>query len=127
MNRFDMTYFYGPPAEQVVRPEVLGDILASGMTLLPLFADTKTNRETLRLLAELDGNARANVFDPRFRELYLSEDAAAVDGVVKVVVEDYRGGKTNALVFLVGQCMRASKGKGNPNILREMLEKALNG
>ena len=42
------------------------------------------------------------------------------------VVEDYRGGKTNALGFLVGQCMRASKGKGNPNILREMLEKALN-
>ena len=32
------------------------------------------------------------------------------------VVEDYRGGKTNALGFLVGQCMRASKGKGNPNI-----------
>ena len=91
MNRFDMTYFYGPPAGQVVRPEVLGDILASGMTLLPLFADTKTNRETLRLLAELDGNARANVFDPRFRELYLSEDAAAVDSVVKAVVEDYRG------------------------------------
>ena len=51
MNRFDMTYFYGPPAEQVVRPEVLGDIIASGMTLLPLFADTDTNRETLRLLA----------------------------------------------------------------------------
>ena len=43
------------------------------------------------------------------------------------VVEDYRGGKTNALGFLVGQCMRASKGNGNPNIMREMLEKALNG
>ena len=41
-------------------------------------------------------------------------------------VTDYKNGKTNALGFLVGQCMRASKGKGNPNILREMLEKALN-
>ena len=41
-------------------------------------------------------------------------------------VNDYKNGKTNALGFLVGQCMRASKGKGNPNILREMLEKALN-
>ncbi|MGN1288420.1 MAG: enoyl-CoA hydratase/isomerase family protein, partial [Bradyrhizobium sp.] len=76
---------------EVVRPEVLGDILASGMTLLPLFADTNTNRETLRLLSELDSNARANVFDPRFRELYLSEDVSAVDGIVKAVVEDYRG------------------------------------
>ena len=61
-------------------------------------------------------------------------DTGALEQVVKdilaanpKVVEDYRGGKTNALGFLVGQCMRASKGKGNPNILREMLEKALNG
>ena len=61
-------------------------------------------------------------------------DTGALEQVVKdilaanpKVVEDYRGGKTNALGFLVGQCMRASKGKGNPNILREMLEKTLNG
>ena len=61
-------------------------------------------------------------------------DTAALEQVVRdilvanpKVVEDYRGGKTNALGFLVGQCMRASKGKGNPNIMREMLEKALNG
>lgn len=42
-------------------------------------------------------------------------------------VNDYRGGKTNALGFLVGQCMKASKGKGNPAIMREMLLKILNG
>ena len=42
-------------------------------------------------------------------------------------VDDYRGGKTNALGFLVGQCMKASKGKGNPAIMREMLLKALEG
>ena len=42
-------------------------------------------------------------------------------------VNDYRGGKTNALGYLVGQCMKASKGKGNPAIMREMLLKILNG
>lgn len=41
-------------------------------------------------------------------------------------IDDYRGGKTNALGFLVGQCMKASKGKGNPAIMREMLLKILN-
>ncbi len=41
-------------------------------------------------------------------------------------IDDYRGGKTNALGFLVGQCMKASRGKGNPAIMREMLLKILN-
>ena len=36
-------------------------------------------------------------------------------------VDDYKNGKTNALGFLVGQCMKASKGKGNPALMREML------
>lgn len=40
-------------------------------------------------------------------------------------VADYKGGKSNALGFLIGQCMRASKGKGNPQILRELLKKQL--
>ena len=42
-------------------------------------------------------------------------------------IDDYRGGKTNALGFLVRQCMKASKGKGNPAIMREMLLKILEG
>ncbi|MFA9380113.1 MAG: Asp-tRNA(Asn)/Glu-tRNA(Gln) amidotransferase subunit GatB [Acetanaerobacterium sp.] len=36
-------------------------------------------------------------------------------------VADYKNGKTNALGFLVGQCMKASKGQGNPAALREIL------
>ena len=41
------------------------------------------------------------------------------------VVMDYKNGKTNALGFLVGQCMRATKGQGNPAALRELLLKQL--
>ena len=40
-------------------------------------------------------------------------------------VSDYKGGKTNALGFLVGQCMRASKGKGNPQIISKLLTEEL--
>jgi aspartyl-tRNA(Asn)/glutamyl-tRNA(Gln) amidotransferase subunit B len=39
--------------------------------------------------------------------------------------EDYKNGKSNALGFLVGQCMKASKGKGNPQILNNMLRELL--
>ena len=60
-------------------------------------------------------------------------DAAALEALVKEVlaqneksVADYKKGKTNALGYLVGQCMRASKGKGNPQILRDLLQKELN-
>jgi aspartyl-tRNA(Asn)/glutamyl-tRNA(Gln) amidotransferase subunit B len=40
-------------------------------------------------------------------------------------VEDYKNGKTNAFGFLVGQCMKASKGKGNPQGINDLLKSAL--
>lgn len=40
-------------------------------------------------------------------------------------VADYKGGKKNAIGFLVGQCMKASKGKGNPKIINQLLSKTL--
>lgn len=40
-------------------------------------------------------------------------------------VADYKNGKTNALGFLVGQCMKASKGQGNPAVLRDILLSAI--
>jgi len=43
----------------------------------------------------------------------------------KKAVDDYRNGKTNVLEFLVGQCMRASKGTGNPALFRDILSELL--
>lgn len=40
-------------------------------------------------------------------------------------VADYQNGKTNVLGFLVGQCMKASRGQGNPKILSDLLLKEL--
>ena len=40
-------------------------------------------------------------------------------------VEDYRGGKEKAMGALVGQTMRAMKGKANPGMVNEMLKKML--
>ncbi|MBN2831394.1 MAG: Asp-tRNA(Asn)/Glu-tRNA(Gln) amidotransferase subunit GatB [Candidatus Omnitrophica bacterium] len=41
-------------------------------------------------------------------------------------VSDYKAGKENALMFLVGQLMRKSGGKANPKIAKELLKERLN-
>ncbi len=40
-------------------------------------------------------------------------------------IADYKKGKTNALGFLVGQCMRLSENRANPKIVTEVLKKEL--
>ena len=40
-------------------------------------------------------------------------------------VEDYRKGKGAALKFLIGQVMRLSKGKANPEMVGVLLERKL--
>lgn len=59
-------------------------------------------------------------------------DAAELESIVDAVlasnqplVETYRSGKTNAIQALVGQVMKASKGKANPAVARELLEQKL--
>lgn len=61
-------------------------------------------------------------------------DESALEEVVQSVLQaneksvtDYRGGKTNALGFLVGQCMKATKGQGNPAKMKEILLRLLEG
>lgn len=59
-------------------------------------------------------------------------DTSALEKIVEEViannpkaVEDYQKGKTNVAGFLVGQCMKASKGQGNPTLLRDMVVRAI--
>ncbi|MCK4809347.1 MAG: Asp-tRNA(Asn)/Glu-tRNA(Gln) amidotransferase subunit GatB [Candidatus Omnitrophica bacterium] len=40
-------------------------------------------------------------------------------------VSDYLGGKQSAIMFLVGCVMRKSRGKANPKVVKEMLEKRI--
>lgn len=60
-------------------------------------------------------------------------DTSALTQIVNKVLEDnekavqdYKNGKTNVVGFLVGQCMRASKGQGNPGVLQKMIVDAIN-
>ena len=56
------------------------------------------------------------------------ELSAIIDAVISAnqkSVQDYSSGKANALMFLVGQVMRQSKGKANPKVAQEMLKERL--
>ena len=56
--------------------------------------------------------------------------AAFVDQAISEnpsVVEDYRGGKKQALQFLVGQVMKFSRGKANPQLAIQALKQRLHG
>lgn len=58
-----------------------------------------------------------------------SEVLAIVKKVIEEnpkVVDDYRGGKEKALGFLVGQVMKQSKGKANPEMANRLLREELN-
>jgi aspartyl-tRNA(Asn)/glutamyl-tRNA(Gln) amidotransferase subunit B len=39
--------------------------------------------------------------------------------------QDFKSGKTSALAFLVGQVMKKSKGRANPDIVNSMLQQSL--
>jgi aspartyl-tRNA(Asn)/glutamyl-tRNA(Gln) amidotransferase subunit B len=61
-------------------------------------------------------------------------DTGALEGIVDEVlannaksVEQYRAGKEAAINALIGQCMKASKGKANPAQITELLKKKLAG
>jgi aspartyl-tRNA(Asn)/glutamyl-tRNA(Gln) amidotransferase subunit B len=62
-----------------------------------------------------------------------TSDEGALLGIVKDVIAQnpdaiaqVRAGRNNAFGFLVGQAMKASKGKGNPKVINDLLRRELN-
>jgi aspartyl-tRNA(Asn)/glutamyl-tRNA(Gln) amidotransferase subunit B len=52
----------------------------------------------------------------------------AIDGVLAAqpqAVADYQAGKAGAINFLAGQVMKATRGRANPNLVREIIERQL--
>ncbi|SFX18982.1 aspartyl/glutamyl-tRNA(Asn/Gln) amidotransferase subunit B [Thermoactinomyces sp. DSM 45891] len=61
----------------------------------------------------------------------ISDEGAIRSEVVKVIqanpqsIDDFKNGKDRALGFLVGQVMKATKGKANPQMVNEMIREEL--
>jgi aspartyl-tRNA(Asn)/glutamyl-tRNA(Gln) amidotransferase subunit B len=97
----------------------LADLLASDAI------SSNQGREVFGLMAE-SGDDPAAIVDARgMRQV---SDTGALEPIVDAVlarcgeqVEQYRGGNKRVVGFLVGQCMKDSKGKGNPKLFNQLL------
>ena len=109
-----------------VTPEDLAEMIGliedgtiSGKIAKALLADMFETGKTPRALVEEKG-------------LVQISDSSQLEGVVREVIAanpgpacEFRGGKKKALGFLVGQVMKATKGKANPKMVNEIFRREL--
>ncbi len=103
--------------------------------LIDLMADKTISgriaKEVFEIMTETGADPAAIVEEKGLRQI---TDTGAIETAVSEViaahpgpVADYRGGNPKALGFLVGQVMKATKGKANPQAVNEFLKKQLEG
>lgn len=130
---------------------ILGDFIKYLNDNSKTVSDTKLNADNLTELVELIENKTiSNAGGKKIFAVILEQeksvkelvdelglaqvsDASALEAIAdKVLAEneksihDYKNGKTNALGYLVGQCMKASRGKANPGMMKEIVLNKLN-
>ena len=114
------------PADTPVAPRRLAGLLKM---LQREEINAAAAREVFALLFESDESPAALVESRGLRQVGDAEELSAmVDEIIAAhpaAVEDFRNGKKQAAGFLIGQAMRASGGKANPKLLRELLEAKL--
>ena len=115
-----------PVPASPVTPEHLAELIA--------LVDSKTINSKIakELLARMwngDGSPKAIV---EKEGLAQTSDTGAIEKFVDEVLAanekaaaDYKSGKTNILGFLTGQVMKQSRGKANPALVQELLQKKL--
>lgn len=101
--------------------------------LLNLVKDGKINNNTgkkvLREMFDTGKEPMAIVKDQGL--IQISDESELISLVEKVLddnpqsIEDFKNGKDRAIGFLVGQIMKASKGKANPQLVNKMLGEKL--
>ncbi len=116
------------PKDMLFAPETLAAIIK-------LVAEGKLNRNTASKVfsAVFDDNADPMAYVKEHGLEQISDTGLVESTVASILaanasqVEEYRGGKQKVFGFLVGQCMRALKGKADPKVVNEVLRKQLNG
>ncbi len=93
--------------------------------------NSKIAKELVQRMWDGDGSPKAIV---EKEGLAQTSDPAAVEKFVDEVlagneksVADYKSGKTNIMGFLVGQVMKASKGKADPQLVNRLMKQKLDG
>jgi aspartyl-tRNA(Asn)/glutamyl-tRNA(Gln) amidotransferase subunit B len=135
-------------ASNWVMSDVLGYVNAEGLTIqqFPVKAEQlagliqeiasgkisiKQGREVFKIMCETGKDAAVVIREKGFEQI--SDEGALVAIVEEAIaknpksVEDYRAGKEKALGALVGQVMKATKGKANPAVVNKMILERIRG
>ncbi|HCP14946.1 MAG TPA: Asp-tRNA(Asn)/Glu-tRNA(Gln) amidotransferase GatCAB subunit B [Peptococcaceae bacterium] len=90
------------------------------------------NKQAKEVFEEMFDSGEAPEAIIRKKGMTQVSDAGALEEIVQTVlagnpksVEDYKNGRTQAMGFLVGQVMKASKGQANPGVVNQLLTAAL--
>jgi aspartyl-tRNA(Asn)/glutamyl-tRNA(Gln) amidotransferase subunit B len=146
---FDDTVEAGAPASAAanwVTGEITASLRRTGMSLSDSGLDGGAVAESIEMVArgELSSSAAKEVMAgvmagegrPRqvaeARDLIQISDASQLEGIVAEVLADnqeavdrYRAGEEKVIGFLVGSVMRASGGKADPKLARQLLQQHL--
>jgi aspartyl-tRNA(Asn)/glutamyl-tRNA(Gln) amidotransferase subunit B len=142
------TFDQPKPVSNWIMGPLLGRLRAQGKTAadIPVSAEALARLLMLVHKGEISSSIAKTVFDEmadtaKMPETIVAEkglrqvsDTGAIEATVQKILDAhpdeaaaYRGGKTKLLGFFVGQVMRETKGKANPQVvnqvLRELLEK----
>ena len=98
-------------------------------TLINIVDEGKISTKQGKIVFEelIKNDEDPNSITKRLDMVQISDEGFILDLVNKVlndnpsVVENYKNGRTNVLGFLVGQVLKASKGKANPALVNKMM------
>ena len=113
--------------EVKITPEALSELIdlqedgtISGKTAKSVFEEMFETGRRPKEIVEEAGLVQITASDE------ISSAVERVIGENAKAADDYRGGKEEALKFLVGQVMRETRGRANPGLVNELLREKLN-
>lgn len=122
-----LTQKYNKPIQDLITIE-------NFMTLCVSYESKEINNQgvqkALEYLAE-NPKAKTGEVLKKLNLIQISDDSLLIEFVQTAIkennsqVEQYKAGKTQVIGYLVGQCMKISKGQGNPARFNEILKKEL--
>ncbi len=112
--------------ELMVSPHAFGELMAM------ISKKEVSSRVAKNVLKEMIETGKEPNVIVREEGLEQTNDQGFIEAAVQKIISlnpnainDYKKGKEEALQFLIGQVMRETKGKTNPAVLKEILEKNL--
>ncbi|GFP23688.1 aspartyl-tRNA(Asn)/glutamyl-tRNA(Gln) amidotransferase subunit B, partial [Candidatus Hakubella thermalkaliphila] len=152
-----MADFFEECAKRYHRPKIISNWLMGDFTSLLNATDTAVERskvtpehltEMLKLIDEgvISGKIAKSVFEEMFNTGRMPREVVEEKGLTQIADEeelarlvaeviaenekatgDYREGKGSALGFLVGQVMKKTRGRANPELINRLLRERLGG